>query len=248
MKDISIIKPNWPAPINIRAFTTTRIGGVSHPPYDHLNLAMHVGDQIEHVLENRKLLRQRFHLPSEPIWLNQIHSTDVFFANQSNSFNPDPNADACIATAPNQICAVMTADCLPILICSQTGNSVAAIHAGWKGLLSGIIENTITQMPDIPSNLMAWLGPGIRQKNFQIGSEVRDLFIAKDPVYQDAFLFQYEDKWLADLYLIAKKQLQKLGITHIYDCDLCTFDDKEQFFSYRRDKTTGRIATLIWME
>ncbi len=247
MKKIIAIKPNWPAPINVHAFTTTRIGGVSHQPYDHFNLALHVGDDAAHVLENRNLLKQHFHLPNEPIWLNQVHGTTVFPAANANSIG-EPEADACIANHPNQICTIMTADCLPILICNQTGNSVAAIHAGWKGLLAGIIEKTISNMHITPSSLIAWIGPGIRQANFQIGSEVRDLFMQQDHSFEDAFLFQYEDKWLADLYLIAIKQLQKMGVTHIYDCGLCTFDDEEQFFSYRRDKTTGRMATLIWFE
>lgn len=248
MKNIPVIKPNWPAPFNIHAFTTTRIGGVSHKPFDKFNLALHVGDNSRHVLENRALLRQQFHLPNEPIWLEQVHGTTIFFADNANEFNETPEADACIATTPHQICVVMTADCLPILICDKQGKTIAAIHAGWKGLLSGVISNTISNMCVEPSNLMAWLGPGIRQKNFQIGSEVRDLFIQKDHKNENAFVPQYDDKWLGDLYFIATHQLQALGIQHIFDCGLCTFEEQQQFFSYRRDKTTGRTATMIWMD
>ncbi|EKD74083.1 MAG: hypothetical protein ACD_45C00083G0005 [uncultured bacterium] len=239
------IQPDWPAPPNVKACTTTRVGGVSLAPYNELNLALHVGDAKQHVQKNRTLLKTRLALPSEPIWLEQTHSTIVVPATADNL---GKEADATFASEPNCVCVVLTADCLPILLCNRAGTHVAAIHAGWRGLANGIIENTLKTL-DLPSGeLLAWLGPAIGPNAFEIGHEVRDLFLKSHPDTEQAFLPSPNGRWLGDLYALASLRLHTLGITNIYGKPYCTYSDKEQFFSYRRDGSkTGRMASLIWI-
>ncbi len=238
----NFITPNWPAPKNVHALQTNRHGGVSLAPYASLNLGTHVKDSPMHVAQNRQLLSQ--FLPSEPVWLNQTHSINVVDAANTTCL---PDADASYATRKNVVCVTMTADCLPILICDTAGTLVASIHAGWRGLCDGIIEATIQQLPAKPSDLMAWFGPAIGPNAFEVGPEVRAQFMVKDAQAEIAFKPNGE-KYLADIYKIATKRLNNLGVTQIYGGDLCTYADKESFFSFRRDGVTGRMATLIWLE
>jgi polyphenol oxidase len=238
-----LIIPNWPAPPNIRALQTTRIGGFSRPPYDSLNLGSHVADSPLDVARNRMLLNTL--MPSEPVWLEQVHGIVVANADSASCL---PQADACIAMHRSAVCVVMTADCLPILLCNQQGTVVGAVHAGWKGLAAGVIEATVQAMNIPASNLMAWLGPAISQDVFDVGAEVREIFIAADEQAEGAFVAGQNGKWLADLYALARLRLNALGITQIYGGDYCTYKDAELFFSYRRDGVTGRMGTFIWLE
>lgn len=236
------ITPNWPAPVNVCAISTTRHGGVSTGAYASLNLGGHVGDNADSVARNRALLRQ--HLPAEPLWLKQVHDTVVAVADHACG---TPEADAGIARRPHKICAVLTADCLPLLLCDQAGTVVAAAHAGWRGLAAGVIENTIAAMDADPATLLAWLGPAIGPNAFEVGDEVRAIFMARDAAAIDAFVPHAPGKWLADIYRLAKIRLARCGVTQVYGGDFCTFQDRERFFSYRRDKTSGRMASLIWL-
>ena len=246
----TFIIPNWPAPANVRALQTTRNVGISAAPYNSLNFGEHVKDNPLHVAQNRQLLSQ--FLPTEPVWLNQVHGVDVIDAANTSCA---PSADASYATRKNVVCVTMTADCLPILLCDQAGTVVASTHAGWRSLCDGVIEATVKKMPVESSQLMAWLGPAIGPNAFEIGGEVRAQFIQKDSQSQTAFKSydenQEQDKWLADIYQIATQRLNNLGITQIYgggrDEHWCTYTDENRFFSFRRDGLTGRMATLIWL-
>ncbi|HUW25269.1 MAG TPA: peptidoglycan editing factor PgeF [Gallionella sp.] len=238
-----LIIPSWPAPPNVRALQTTRHGGVSTAPYDSLNLGSHVGDNPLTVARNRVLLNTL--LPSEPVWLEQTHGTRVINADKAGC---QPQADACIARHHAAVCVVMTADCLPVLLCDQQGTVVGAIHAGWRGLCDGVIEATVLAMAVPPQRLMAWLGPAISQDAFEVGEEVRTAFIANQPQAEAAFIAGQRGKWLADIYALARLRLNALGITDIYGGDYCTYRECERFFSYRRDGVTGRMGTFIWLE
>lgn len=236
------IIPDWPAPANVKAIQTTRNGGFSVAPYYCLNLGEHVQDDSLSVRKNRQLLRQ--HLPSEPVWLNQVHGVEVIDAATCQSLH---DADASFSTNENVVCVTMTADCLPVLLCNQKGTAVAAIHAGWRSLCDGVIEATIKSL-DVPSSdLMAWLGPAIGSKAFEVGHEVRSAFMAKDNQAEQAFS-PIGDKWLGDLYSIARQRLNNQGITKIYGGGECTYHNSDQYFSFRRDGVTGRMATMIWFE
>jgi YfiH family protein len=243
---MSLLKPNWPAPASVHAFTTLRFGGVSEPPYSDFNLGFHVGDQDKNVVENRKRLSVTLNLPSEPVWLRQTHSTIVL-----PIYDADPNleCDAAYTSSPKKICAIQTADCLPILICDVAGTQVAAVHAGWRGLARGIVKNTIDKLGIDPKLLLVWLGPAIGPAHFEVGSEVRDEFIQYNASLKDAFLPNNNNKWLANIYLIAKILLSELGIQQIFGGEYCTFSENDKFFSYRRDgNLTGRMASLIWIQ
>ena len=254
--------PDWPAPANIHAATTLRTGGVSQGPYFSLNPAAHVNDDAEWVRHNRRIIRDMLSLPAEPVWLDQVHSNRVVKA-----VNPPfakggsgdlQQADASYTHQSGVVCAVMTADCLPVLICSTDGTQVAAIHGGWRGLLAGVISNTVSTM-QIPPNrppcnkeargdLLVWLGPAIGPDCFEVGSEVRDAFLEKSAEFSNAFKEQGKGKWLADIYQLARIELAALGIANVYGGTSCTFTEHERFYSYRRDTQTGRMATLIWRE
>ena len=245
LKNSDLIIPNWPAPANVKALQTTRVGGISHAPYNSLNLGSHVKDDPLHVAHNRQLLSQ--FLPSEPVWLNQVHGVNVVDAAQTDCVQ---DADASFSTRKNVVCITMTADCLPILLCDTAGTLVASIHAGWRGLCDNVIEAAIAKLPVKPANLMAWLGPAIGPNAFEVGAEVRAQFIAQDGQAQAAFN-PHGDKFLCNIYQIATQRLNNCGINQIYgggiSADFCTHTQKEQFFSYRRDGITGRMATLIWL-
>lgn len=239
------IQPIWPASKKIKAFTTLRSGGISPSPYHSLNLAEHVNDTEENVLKNREILKEALKLPQEPIWITQTHSTVAVKAVCENRNAP---ADASYSDEVNQICAVLTADCLPILLCNKQGTEVAAIHAGWRGLLNGIIDSTLKNLHSAPEDMLAWLGPCISQLNFEVGNEVRDSFLQILAEAEFAFLPSPNQRWLADLYALARLQLVKQGVSSIYGGGFCTYAESKRFYSYRRDGSqTGRMASLIWI-
>ncbi|MBL8250311.1 MAG: peptidoglycan editing factor PgeF [Candidatus Competibacter sp.] len=239
-----LILPGWPAPSWVLAVSTTRRGGVSRLPYDSLNLASHVGDASLHVAENRRRLAAVANYPSEPAWLQQVHGKQVVAAETV----VDPvAADAAWTRQSGKPCVVMTADCLPILLCDRAGTVVAAVHAGWRGLANGVIAATVGQMRVPPMELMAWLGPAIGPTAFEVGEEVRTAFLALDRANTHFFQPSPAGRWLADIYGLARLQLRRLFVTAIYGGHSCTFRDGERFFSYRRDNHTGRMASLIWL-
>lgn len=240
----TFIYPEWSAPARVKAFTTTRAGGVSLPPYDELNLGMHVHDDVEAVQENRAILSAL--LPEEPIWLEQVHGVRVVDLDHPD-FEPT-DADAALTRTPGKVCCVMTADCLPVLLTDRQGRVVAAAHAGWRGLLEGVLENTVRAMGIPVNEVLAWLGPAIGPLAFEVGSEVKDAFVAVDKDSASAFDRLHQGKYYADIYKLARLRLEKLGVDDISGGDLCTFHDEERFFSFRREKQTGRMASLIWIE
>lgn len=239
---IDWIEPVWSAPRCVRAVSTLRTGGVSGGDYASLNLGHHVGDDGECVRENRRRLQQGLSLPAEPIWLRQVHGIRVIDAAAAD----DRTADAAFARQPGLVCAVLTADCLPILLCSVDGECVAAVHAGWRGLAAGVVEAAVEALGT--RNLLAWLGPAIGSDAFEVGGEVREIFLRQNEAFASSFRTAGSGKWFADIYSIARLQLAQLGITECSGEDLCTHSDAERFFSYRRDGQTGRMATLIWRE
>lgn len=239
-----LILPDWPLPAGVKACSTTRHGGVSLPPYDSLNLGTHVGDEKRAVADNRQRLVVGASLPQMPVWLEQVHGTRV--VRLDGQTPTDLQADAVYSNVPGQVCAVMTADCLPVLFCSQAGDEVAAAHAGWRGLCNGVLEQTLAAFAAQPGSISAWLGPAIGPQQFEVGPEVRAAFIAVDAVAAAAFTPQ-GDKFLADIYLLARQRLQRAGIHTIYGGDRCTVSEISHFFSYRRDGITGRLASLIWL-
>ncbi len=224
---------------------TTRSGGVSHGPYQSLNLGDHVDDEPQCVTQNRALLRTMLNLPAAPIWLNQVHGTDIVQLPYAGAGSPQ--ADGSFSRATGQVCAVMTADCLPVLLCNKQGTVVAAVHAGWRGLVGGVIEQAVKVMAEAPDSLLAWLGPAIGPKAFEVGPEVVEAFIDQDSEAHYAFRQTSQQHWLADIYALARLRLQRIGITHVSGGDLCTYSDTDRFYSFRRDKITGRMAALIWL-
>src|SRR5690554_6942656 len=241
----SFLTVNWPAPKNIRALTTTRQGGYSHAPFDTLNLGEHVGDDPVHVAKNRQTLIHTAALPAAPLWLTQTHKTDVVDA---KDWSPGIKADAITSDLPHHVCAIMTADCLPVLITNTSGSQIAAVHAGWRGLQAGIIEKTLARFLTPASTILVWLGPAIGPNAFEVGPEVKAAFLAADAEAETAFTPTQTERFMADIYLLARQRLHAQGVTAIYGGEYCTFSEKERFFSYRRDGITGRMATLIWME
>lgn len=233
---------NWSAPPNIFAMTTTREIGRSQAPYDSNNLALHVGDKEEDVVENRRRLVQALSLANEPVWLEQTHSNlAVIVENESNRI-----ADAAITRQKNTPLAIMTADCLPIVLCNQNGSEIAAIHAGWRGLAHGIIDNTIAKMASKPETLMAWIGPAICQNCYETGEEVVQIFFERYPITKTTFQKRDAHQY-ANLAKMAELILNEQGVKAVYQAAACTFEQKKYFFSYRRQAQTGRMATLIWL-
>ena len=244
MTEPQFILPDWPAPANVRAAVTTRAGGVSHAPYDSFNVATHVGDDPAAVRANRARLRTALALPAEPLWLKQVHGVAVVDAAQGGA---EPQADGAFAAQPGAVCVVLTADCLPVLLCNRAGTKVAALHAGWRGLAGGVIEAGVKAM-GVPANeLLVWLGPAIGPASFEVGPEVRAAFVQHDAQAALAFRAAREGKYLADLYQLARLRLQRLGVAAVYGGGFCTVTDSARFFSYRRDGVTGRMASLIWL-
>jgi len=257
-----IIIPDWPAPDNVRAAITTRIGGFSQAPFDSFNLALHVADDPNTIERNRQLLQQSLALPTEPQWLNQIHGVDIVEAQNDGVIR---DADGSYSGRAGRICLVQTADCLPILLCNQEGTEVAAIHAGWRGLAAGVVANSVTKFKS--PNLIAYLGPAISQANFEVGADVYSAFLALadrwclgeggKPIGEQAIKLCFQQsqvsgtdqkKWHADLYGLARLALNGAGVDQVFGGDYCTYADLQRFYSYRREGETGRMASLIWRQ
>jgi polyphenol oxidase len=236
-----VFVPDWAAPANVKTLQTTRNGGVSRMPWASFNLGDHVGDDPAAVAANRRALREA--LPGEPLWLRQVHGIVAVDADRKPKTG---EADAAFARRPGTVCVVMTADCLPVLLCDRRGSVVAAAHAGWRGLLDGVLESAVTAMA--PGELLAWLGPAIGPRCFEVGTEVRDAFVAGNPSASAAFVATGPDKWLCDIYLLARQRLEQLGVSAITGGGTCTYSESGRYFSYRRDRTTGRMASLIWLD
>lgn len=239
------IVPDWPAPARVRSVTTTRQGGVSQGSYASMNPADHVDDDPRAVAENRQRLRQVLNLPAAPVWLQQVHGTVAVDAAVAGAA---PAADAAYSRQPGVVCAVLTADCLPVLLTDTAGECVAAIHAGWRGLAAGVIEQAVAAMGQPGERLLAWLGPAIGPQAFQVGCEVRDVFLAHDQASADAFRQDSDGIWYANIYHLARQRLAEYGVTAVYGGGFCSFSDADRFYSYRRSGVTGRMATLIWLQ
>jgi YfiH family protein len=235
------IVPDWPAPANVKAFITTRAGGSSIGPYAGLNLGLRTDDDPLAVEANRRRLRAA--LPGEPKWLRQVHGCEVVDA---DALAGVPEADAAVARSANTVCAVLVADCIPVLLADRAGSAVAIAHAGWRGLARGVLERAMERLDRPPEELLAYLGPGIGSGAFEVGADVRDAFLAGDAQAEAAFRPRSPGKWMADLFLLARQRLARCGVTRIHGGDLCTHSDPRRFYSYRRDGATGRMAALIW--
>ena len=248
MSALATIGPGWSIG-SVRAVFTLRTGGVSVPPFDSLNLGNHVGDRPEAVLANRQRVRDGLGLRHDPVWLQQVHGTSVVEIDGDEVRTPV--ADAAVTRHANVACAILVADCIPVLLASHDGVVVGAAHAGWRGLAGGVLEKTVSEMTRLgaePSKLSAWLGPGIGPQHFEVGGEVRDVFLAGDAGASGAFVPNARGKWLCDLAALARRRLTRLGIRDISGGEFCTYAGRERFFSYRREPRCGRMAALIWRE
>ncbi|WP_417883999.1 peptidoglycan editing factor PgeF [Vibrio rumoiensis] len=243
----NIVLPNWPAPKNVKAFASTRLGGLSSGVYQGLNLGMHVNDDNDIVQANRDEVVQLLNMPTSPVWLNQTHSTTVVELLKPTQHVLD--GDGSVTSHNKIVCAVMTADCLPVLLTNTDGTQVAAVHAGWRGLSDGILENAVQRFTK-PSQVMAWLGPAIGPSAFEVGEDVYQTFTQYDSHAKDAFtVCQLQPKkWLADMSILATQRLNQAGVEQVFASQRCTFSEPEYFYSYRRDGLTGRQATFIWIE
>ena len=240
------IAPDWPAPPGVRAVTTTRAGGESPAPYASLNLGTGTGDAPSTVARNRARLRSLLGLAHEPCWLEQVHGPVVVRAAR---YHRAPRADASVGEPGSPPCAVLTADCLPVVLCDVSGTRVGIAHAGWRGLANRVIASCVDFMDRPVRELFAWLGPAIGPESYEVGPEVRDACLAATPRAEPAFVPSpsHRGRWLADLYAIAAFQLRSMGVSRIYGGGFCTYGDRRRFFSHRRDGTTGRLATLAWI-
>jgi YfiH family protein len=254
MNNSLLLTPKWSVPSHIKAYTTLRSPGYSEGPYAGFNLGLHVGDNESDVRANREILRQKANLPSEPKWTNQVHSNIAVLA-ETISDTPPVTADASYTKKTNTICVVLTADCLPILVTNTEGSEVAAIHAGWRGLANGIVENTLATLASSPETLMVWVGPSISQPYYEVGEDFYATFSkfhTKEECHQ-AFKQKPNKetpKWLADVPLLAYQRLVKIGVQpqHIYLSNECTYAHEDRYFSYRRDGVTGRMASMIFID
>jgi len=236
------IVPDWPAPARVRAFVTTRAGGVSAGDYASMNLGVHSGDAPENVARNRSIVRA--HLPADPLWLAQVHGTHV--VDPAIAFE-SPRADGATTTQPDRVCVVLTADCMPVFLCDAYGRSVAVAHAGWRGLAAGVLENAVHALGVPREDVHAWMGPAIGPDAFEVGAEVREAFLAADAGAGEAFRSHREGKYMADLYALARRRLERAGVESIHGGGFCTFHERERFFSYRREKASGRMGAFIWL-
>ncbi|MBK7904351.1 MAG: peptidoglycan editing factor PgeF [Proteobacteria bacterium] len=245
----SWLTPDWDVAPNVHALSTLRGGGLSAQAYASFNLAQHVGDDPEHVRANRALLRAAVRLPSEPFWLEQVHGINVVeHPGPAATRAVQPLADAAVAFAPGRVCVVMTADCLPVVFADRAGTCVGVAHVGWRGLVGGVLEATVAALQAEPDQLVAWLGPAIGPDAFEVGSEVRAAFIARDAANDDAFLRNQAGRYQADLYRLARRALARVGVHHVSGGGRCTQREAAEFFSFRRDGgRTGRMATLAWL-
>ncbi|ABM00807.1 peptidoglycan editing factor PgeF [Shewanella amazonensis] len=254
-----MLRPHWPLPLGVNLAFTDRKGGISEPPYDSLNLGLHVGDDSARVAFNRRELVAALALPAEPLWLEQVHGTKVYLADgkQQDYGNisaaapggiKPPVADASYTKSAGTVCAVMTADCLPVLFASADGREVAAAHAGWRGLCDGVLEQTLACFVVPTEQIYAYLGPAIGPQAFEVGAEVRDVFMAQDPGSEVCFKASGHNKYLANLFSLAKRRLMHAGVVQCFSTDICTYSHPNDYFSYRRDGVTGRMASLIWRD
>jgi YfiH family protein len=243
---IAWLEADWPAPAGVRVISTYRGGGASSARFASLNLGDHVGDDPLNVAENRARLVREAGLPTEPCWLTQVHGVGV--RNLDTEPRDSEAADAAFTCRPGRVCAILTADCLPIALASESGDRVGAAHAGWRGLAAGVIEATVGAMKIPPGRLLAWLGPAIGPEHFEVGPEVRQAFVDEDAGAEEAFATNARGRFTADLGLLARRRLRNLGIHRIFGGGQCTFAAPDKYFSHRRDANTGRQATLIWRE
>lgn len=237
-----MIEPDWPAPPGVRAFSTERSGGVSAGAYASFNLAAHVGDVPEAVTANRDTLGRELSLGTEPCWLEQVHGADVL---DLDSASPG-RADGAVASRANRVCVVLTADCVPVLFAARDGSRVGAAHAGWRGLVAGVLPAAVARMGVPAAQIQAWLGPAIGPASYEVGADVRDAFVGPDPSLETCFVLTRRGHWHADLYGLARASLAASGVAAVYGGNHCTFADPERFFSHRREAPCGRMATLIW--
>ena len=235
--------PDWPAPSNVRAFTTTRAGGVSEGEFASMNLGRHSGDAAERVTRNRAILRS--FLPSEAPWLAQVHGTAVSDLDLPHRLE---RADACLTRAGWRVAGVLTADCMPLFFADKGGTVVAAAHAGWRGMAAGVIERTVDALRVPPESVLAWMGPTIGPDAFEVGAEVREAFVEVDAQADSAFRAHAPGKFMADLYALARQRLARAGVERVYGGGFCTFHEPERFFSYRRVKASGRMGSFLWRE
>jgi polyphenol oxidase len=239
-----VIRPDWRVPGRVRAAFTLRTGGVSIGPFASLNVGQHVGDAPGAVSENRRRVREALALPAEPQWLEQVHGVAVANLDEPGS----RRADASVARAPRNVCAIQVADCMPVLFADREGTAVGAAHAGWRGLAGGVLEASLRALELPPERLAAWLGPAIGPSGFEVGSEVREAFTKDDAGAVSAFVPNAHGKWQCDLVALARRRLALLGVRDVSGGEWCTWSDASRFFSYRRDGQCGRMAALIWME
>lgn len=242
------IVPAWPMPPGVFACTTTRLGpGISAAPFEHFNLGSRCGDTAAAVSANRAALVNALGLPATPAWLHQVHGTHVVEFNAGLSL-AEIEADVAITHQSGCVLAVLTADCLPILIAAADGSEIAAIHAGWRGLGAGVIDACVQRLHTPREDLLVWLGPAIGPRVYEVGAEVRQSFVGRDSQAASAFAPSGTGHWLCDLYALARQCLRQLNIAHIYGGNLCTYSDSQRFYSHRRDQVTGRMASLIWLD
>lgn len=245
----SLLPADWPAPASVHAFTTLRgPAGVSAAPFDSLNLGLRSGDEPEAVRENRRALTIHAGLPSPAWWLQQVHGTDVVHLEHARTDDHEPQADAAVTRRPGVVLAILTADCLPVLLCHRDGEVIGAAHAGWRGLVAGVLERTVAAMEAEPSQIMAWLGPAAGPQAYEVGEEVRAAFVDTDPATAVAFVATRPGHWLCDLYALARRRLARAGVTCVSGGGLCTISDPQRFHSFRRDGRCGRMASLIFIE
>ena len=237
------IYPDWPAPGHVRAATSTRVGGVSQGAYASFNLAMHVGDQPEDVRENREVLMQTLQLPSEPYWLDQQHGTAILEAQVMSEL---AQADASYTARAGSVCVVQTADCLPVLLCSREGDWVAAAHAGWRGIAANVLQATVRAYPGLPEDLLTWFGPVISAEFYEVDNPVRAA-LGEELASVALRSSGHAGHWLLDMRSAAAWQLEQVGVKRFYCAEKCTFKDEHRFYSHRRDRVTGRMATMIWL-
>jgi YfiH family protein len=244
IEGLEFIHPDWPAPPNVRALTTTRAGGASRGPFASFNLGDHTGDDPPAVAANRAQLRAALNLPAEPLWLKQVHGNEVVNAARAEA---GATADGAWTDRPGVVLAALTADCLPLFLCDRVGTKIALLHAGWRGLAAGVIERGVAALGAAGAELLAYLGPAIGPDAYEVGAEVRDAFVARDPGVAEAFRVTTPGRWTADLYTLARRRLRALGVTAVTGGGHCTFRERERFYSFRRNGTTGRMASLLWL-
>lgn len=233
---------DWPAPPGVRTWQTVRAGGVSRGAYASLNLALHVGDRGVDVERNRRLLADGLALPAEPQWLDQVHGKRILDVDRGET----GRGDGAVTSRPGVVLAVMTADCLPVLLASEDGRQVGVAHAGWRGLAAGVLAEAVGAFSCPPGALMAWLGPAIGQSAFEVGAEVRQAFVDQDSGAAGAFVPNSRGRWQADLHALARRSLVAAGVTAVHGRIDCTYGDADRFFSHRREAPCGRMATLVW--